>query len=529
MPSPQPSPLVQALLQPTAYPERPASVELAETHISHLFFTPHHVYKVKKAVNFGFLDFTTLEKRRYYCHQEVELNRRISPQVYLGVMEVRRQGGRYTVEGPGETVEYAVKMRRLPQERLLATLLRQGEVTPEDIRRLGIKIAAFHAGAGTSPDITRLGGLEAVRQNLEENFAQTRQYVGACLSQDTFDDLEAYSHAFMALKERLFRQREAQERVRDCHGDLHTGQIFLENGISIIDCIEFNERFRYSDVAADLAFLAMDLDFYNRQDLSRLLVETYVEASGDPGVRELMDFFKVYRAYVRGKVTAFRLDDPTLGEEERQRVVSQAQAYFHLAHSYAQPFPRPALVLVCGLTGAGKTTVAQELARRWGLTSISSDQVRKELAGMAATEHQYVAFGQGIYSPEFSQLTYQTMLQRAEEELHQGRSVVLDATFRRAGERVQAVALAHSLGVETWVVECVLEEGEVRRRLEERVRQGGSVSDSRWELYGPMQEQWEPVREVPAGRYLRVDTSPALQEVMRRLSRDWWERQLGAG
>lgn len=519
-------PLVQALLQPEVYPERPASVELAETHISHLFFTPRHVYKVKKAVNFGFLDFTTLEKRRYYCHQEVELNRRLSPQVYLGVVEVRLQGGRYTVEGLGETVEYAVKMQRLPQERLLATLLRQGEVTSEDIRRLAVKIADFHAGAETRPSITRLGGIEAVRQNVEENFAQTRQYVGTCLSQDLFDDLEAYSQVFMAVREGLFWRREAQGCVRDCHGDLHTGQIFLENGISIIDCIEFNERFRYSDVAADLAFLAMDLDFYNRQDLSRFLVDTYVEASGDPGVRELMDFFKVYRAYVRGKVTAFRLDDSALEGEERRRVVSQAQAYFHLAHSYAQPLPRPALILVCGLTGAGKTTVAQELARRWGLAFISSDQVRKELAGIAATEHQYVPFGQGIYSPEFSQRTYQTMLQRATEELSQGSSVVLDATFRRAGERLQAVALARSLGVETWVVECVLEEGEVRRRLEERVRQGGSVSDSRWELYGPMQEQWESVEEVPPSRYLRVDTRPALQEVMPRLSRAWYEHQL---
>ncbi len=516
------------MLQSEAYPERPASVELAETHISYLFFTPHHVYKVKKAVNFGFLDFTTLEKRRHFCHQEVELNRRISPQVYLGVVEVRLQGGRYAVEGPGETVEYAVKMRRLPSERLLATLLRQDEVASEDIRRLAGRIAEFHAGAETGPSITRLGGIEAVRQNVEENFSQTRQYVGTCLSQDVFDDLEAYSQVFMAVREGLFWRREAQGRVRDCHGDLHTGQIFLENGISIIDCIEFNERFRYSDVAADLAFLAMDLDFYNRQDLARLLVETYVEASGDAGIVSLMDFFKVYRAYVRGKVTAFRLDDPTLGGEERQRVVTQAQAYFHLAHTYAQPIPRPALVLVCGLTGAGKTTVAQELARCWGLTSISSDQVRKELAGIAATEHQYVPFGQGIYSPEFSQRTYQTMLQRAAEELRQGRSVVLDATFRRAGERVQAVALARSLGVETWVVECVLGEGEVRRRLEERVRQGGSVSDSRWELYGPMQEEWEPVEEVPASRYLRVDTSPAIQEVRRRFLRAWWERQLGA-
>ncbi len=520
-------PLVQALLQPEAYPEGDGPIELLETHISYLFLTPRHVYKVKKPVNYGFLDFTTLEQRRYYCHQEVELNRRLSPDVYLGVVEVRTSQGEYAVEGPGETVEYAVKMSRLPHDRLMSSLLQQHRVGEEDVRRLARKIADFHAQAETGPEITRLGGFATVRQNVEENFAQTRGYVGLALSQDAFDDLEAYSQAFMKVKEGLFRRREAAERVRDCHGDLHTAQIFLDDGISIIDCIEFNQRFRYSDTVADLAFLAMDLDFYGRQDLSRLLVDTYAEASGDSGVLELMAFFKVYRAYVRGKVTAFRLDGQALAPEERQQVLSLAQAYFRLAHSYAAPLARPALVLVCGLMGTGKSTVAGELARRWDLSLITSDLVRKEMAGMAPTEHEYVPFGQGIYGPEFSRRTYEALLQRAEGELRRGRSVVLDATFHRREERALAAALAERLGVDLWVAECVLGEDEVRRRLEERVRQGGSISDGRWELYHQQRDEWEPVGEAPANRYLRVDTGQSRQVGMRHLLREWYEKALG--
>lgn len=305
--------LVQALLKPQVYPGEVTNVEIVETHISYLFLTGEHVYKVKKPVDYGFLDFTTLDKRRYYCYEELELNRRISPDVYLGVVEIREQDGSYAIDGPGKTVEYAVKMRQLPEERAMKVLLERGEVSDEDMRHFAAKIAGFHSRAKTGPEITRFGDLEAVRENKEENFLQTEKYVDTTLSEDSFDDIVAYSRAFMDERKELFHRRAKEGRIRDCHGDLHTAQIFLETDpergqggiISIIDCIEFNERFRYSDVAEDIAFLAMDLDFHGRPDLSRLFVETYVEESGDPGVLDVLNFFKAYRAYVRGKVTSF--------------------------------------------------------------------------------------------------------------------------------------------------------------------------------------------------------------------------------
>ena len=520
-------PLVEALLDPWAYPEPVNAIELAETHISYLFLTGKQVYKVKKPVDFGFLDFTTMEKRRYYCEQEVELNRRMSPEVYLGVVEIREQGGRYSIGGEGTTVEYAVKMLQLPQSRTMSLLLKQGQVTEEQVRRLAVKIADFHRRAATGPEIMRLGTVEAVRENVEENFWQTEKYMGKCLSQDTFDDLVAYSRAFLEAREEIFRQRADAGRVRDCHGDLHTAQIFLENGISIIDCIEFNQRFRYSDVAEDIAFLAMDLDFHQRPDLSRTFVQTYVQESGDSGVMDLLDFFKSYRAYVRGKVNSFLLDDPELPDEEREKAASLARDYFHLARSYSQVFPRPALVLVTGITGTGKSTVAQELARRWDLSYISSDLTRKSLAGIGTEEHRYEDFGQGIYSAEFSQRTYESMFQQADEQLKAGRSVVLDGTFRRSVERAGAIATARKLGVGTWIVECQLPDDIARQRLESRWAEGTSVSDGRWELYHQQKKEREPVSEVPADRYIPLDTSRPVQETVRELLRQLYTSVLG--
>ncbi|MBI2872503.1 MAG: AAA family ATPase [Chloroflexi bacterium] len=510
--------MVQALLRPEAYPERPASVELVETHISFIFLTGQYVYKVKKPVNFGFLDFTTLEKRKHFCDQEVALNRRLSPDVYLGVVEVRKDDGRYAVDGPGQTAEYAVKMRQLPRERSLQAMLARGEVGSEQVRRVAEKIARFHQETESGPEITRAGGLETVRTNVEENFQQTEKYVGGVLDADAFDDLVAYSRAFMEARQDLLRRREEDGRIRDCHGDLHSAQIFLDDGIQVIDCIEFNERFRYSDVALDVAFLAMDLDHHGRGDLSRVLMEAYVQASGDTGVWPLLDFYKCYRAYVRAKVTSFRLDEPQLPAAERQATEKMARSYYSLAHQYARrAVPRPALFLVAGLMGTGKSHLAAELGRRWEMAALSSDIARKALAGIGATEHRYEPFGQGIYSAQFDQKTYHQMFQEAAEALRQGQSVVLDASFRQSALRRSAIEVAQRAGAQAWVIECTAPDEEIHRRLARRTSgQEETVSDGRWEIYHAQKAAWEPVAEVPPHRHIQVNTSGTSQETVRR-------------
>jgi aminoglycoside phosphotransferase family enzyme/predicted kinase len=520
-------PLVEALLDPQAYPDSPSRVELVETHISHLFLTGSFVYKVKKSVDFGFLDFTALEKRRHFCQEEVRLNRRLSPQVYLGVVEIRRQGLRYRMEGPGLTVEYAVKMRQLPRDRSLQALLQKGEATPLMVQEVACLLADFHQRAETGEEVSRAGGFDAVCFNVRENFTQIEPYIGRTLSQGTFNLLRASSETFLEAQEALFRRREAQGRVRDGHGDLHTAQIFFAEvgehrggapgplgfGIQIIDCIEFNQRFRYGDVAGDIAFLAMDLDFHGRQDLAESFVAAYQEASEDRELRELLDFFKAYRACVRGKVEGFRLEDPAVPPAQREAVTARAARYFDLAASYARPFKRPALLLTAGLMGTGKSTLAADLADSLRGPVLASDVLRKELAGIPLEERREAGWGEGLYAEETLERVYQEMHRRARALLLDGQIVVLDASYRKRSWRASAAALAQELEAPFYLLECVCPEEIVRERLQLRRQQGGGPSDGRWALYGRQKEAFEPVTELPAQSHLVVDTVGGRQEV----------------
>ena len=519
---------VEALLRPQAYPpgERPELVELVETHISWLFLTGAYVYKVKKPLDLGFLDFTTLERRRSFCQREVTLNRRISPEVYLGVVEIHHGPQGYAVDGPGELVEYAVKMRQLPRDRALRELLRHGEVSSEAVRRLARKLWEFHADAETGPEITRLGGLEAVRVNTEENFRQTREFIGQTIPQGVFDRVRAFSEAFLEVRQDLFQRRQAEGRVRDCHGDLHTANIFLMNGdVSIIDCIEFNQRFRYSDVASDLAFLAMDMDYCDEPELARLLVETYIEASGDTGLRETLDFYKCYRAYVRGKVSSFRLRDQELPPEEQAEVGSGARRYFDLAASYTPVLP-PFLLITTGLMGTGKSFVARGLAGCLKTRVLHSDVLRKELAGVPSTQRHHEPWGTGLYDEERSDATYQELHRRARARLGAGRSVILDASYRSRGWRHGARQVARECGVPFLAVECVAPEEVLRQRLEARLRRMGVPSDGRWELFHQQQEAFEPVTEIPGEEHLVVETGGSREETQARVQREVFARLL---
>jgi len=274
-------PLIQALLEPSAYPEPPGAIEFKQTHISYLFFTQAYVYKIKKAVDFGFLNFTTVEKRKFFCHQEVALNRRLSPDVYIGVVEVNRENSRIVFEGRGEVVEYAVKMRRLPSDRMMDSLLTADKVTGPMVRHIANVIADFHRNAETNAHISGFGQPSVIEQNTEENFIQTMNFIGRTITQKQFDEIKEYAHGFFKTRHGLFAKRIEQGLIRDCHGDIHAEHICITNGIYIFDCIEFNERFRYSDTAADIAFLAMDLDFYNCNNLSRIFCDAYIKASGE--------------------------------------------------------------------------------------------------------------------------------------------------------------------------------------------------------------------------------------------------------
>ena len=492
-----PQSLITQLLDPSAYPFETLSVDLEQTHISLVFLTGEFVYKVKRPVDFGFLDFTTLEKRLENCNREVILNRRLSPEVYLGVVPITQDESGLHVEGVGEPVEYAVKMSRLPKDGMMDRLLQKDAVTEEMMADLGRRIAQFHATAITNPEITEIGGADTVRVNVQENFDQTEAHIGRTLDQETWDAIREYSLGFLDRRAGVFQHRAETDRIRDCHGDLRAAQICFHDGeISILDCIEFNDRFRISDVAADIAFLAMDLDVIDRQDLSKALMTAYLDESQDWELLELLPFYQSYRAYVRGKIEGFRLDDPTTPEGEKAQIAAQGKTFFDLARSYAKQPITPRLVLMGGLMGTGKTTVAEALSHERGFAHLSSDETRKRLAGIDPEDRRYVEFDSDIYSPEFSQRTYQALFDEARDLLKSGRSVIVDASFRTKSERAIAVRIAEETGSPLLFALCTADDETIRQRLTDRETRGTGASDGRWEIYQAQKDHFEPPNEL---------------------------------
>jgi len=326
--------LIQAMLDPQIYPAPIQEVEMVQTQMSFVFLTKGFVYKVKKPVNLGYLDYTTLDKRQFYCHQEVELNRRLCPDAYLGVVPITQDKDNIFIERQGEVIEYAVKMRRLPQEAMMDVLLANNQVSPEIVSGIAQKLVQFHQKAETNTNISTFGNLDTIRQNAEENFTQTEKYICNTISQKQYERIKDYTDSVLREKAPLFHKRVADGRIRDCHGDLHAAHICFTESICIYDCIEFNDRFRYCDVASEVAFLAMDLDHHGRADLSGSFVDAYINASQDGELAQMLGFYKCYRAYVRGKVESFKLDDPYISEEEKAKVLAVARRYFELAESY---------------------------------------------------------------------------------------------------------------------------------------------------------------------------------------------------
>jgi hypothetical protein len=336
--------VVEALLKPEAYPHEVGEITLIQTHISFVFLTGDYVYKVKKPVDFGFLDFTTLEKRHYYCNEEIRVNRGLAGELYLGVVPITQdEKGEIRVEGEGEVIEYAVKMVQLPQEAIMKALLQQGKVYLSDVEEIAARVAKFHAGAARGAEVTRWGAYEQVVKNWEQNFEQTAQLKGIEVDEQEYEALEAKVRRFLREKEELFREREKAEKIRECHGDLHSGNIFIvrkpgklyREGIYIFDAIEFFKGFSCSDVLADVAFLAMDLDFHRRQDLSEAFVSAYVAASKESFPEALLEFYKCYRAFVRMKVESFKLFDAHVTKEEKEAARKLVGEYFNLACLYA--------------------------------------------------------------------------------------------------------------------------------------------------------------------------------------------------
>lgn len=485
--------ILKSLLKPEAYPEPTHSVELLQTHVSWIFLTDKHAFKVKKPVNFGFLNFSTIDRRRFYCNEEVRLNRRLCPDIYEGVVEMRKASGGAAFHGDGPVIDYAVKMKRLPAERMLDKLVNNNQISVAEMQKVARIIANFHQSAPTSPAIAEFGQLDRIMFNWQENFEQVFPFEDTTLSAVEREQIKAWVSSFAAENADLFRRRVDEGFIRECDGDIHLENICMtDDSVYIFDCIEFNERFRYCDTAADVAFLLMDLDFHGRHDLAGEVVTTYLETSGDTAMMALIDYYKLYRAFVRGKVESLRLIDSGINHQEQERARKKAIRYFRLARGYIERRRlRPTLFITCGLMGSGKSTLTAQLSFELGIASFNSDTVRKQLAGISTDAPVPDAYGEGLYTIQANNATYAELLRLAEAELAAGRSVIIDATFKRKDDRSRFAALAKRYTASFTILHVTCNELENRRRLAERATSGRSVSDGRAELLESQQQEFE--------------------------------------
>lgn len=326
---------IHYLQQESSYPHPATDISLVQTHISFVLLAGESVYKWKKPVDFGFLNFSTLEKRKYYCEQELQLNRRLCPNLYEELVTLNREGDSFSLNGSGEVLEYGIRMARMDEEKMMGRIMAAGELTKAHLDEIIEQLVPFYESAAGDGEIPDFGKASAVAVNVLENFEQTENFVDqGAISRKQFETIVEYSKAFLGHEDR-FQARIDAGKIRDCHGDMHSANICLSDPVYIFDCIEFNERFRYTDVAADVAFLAMDLDFHGETELSNYFIEQFVEKSGDRDLLQMLNFYKCYRTYVRAKIALFTASDPAVDEKTRTVCIEQAGKHFRLAEHYA--------------------------------------------------------------------------------------------------------------------------------------------------------------------------------------------------
>lgn len=482
--------------------------DVRQTHISWVFMTQHAAFKVKKSVDFGFLDFTTLEKRRLACEAEVRLNRRFTSDVYDGVVPVARgEDGRHRFGGPGEVVDYAVYMRRLPDHTRGDFLVARGALKDAHLKKLAHRLAKFHRQAVVDETTQHFGLAETIRINVEENFEQTRESRAAYLTLEQVDEIERWQREFLVSSRDLLRARAQAGFSRDGHGDLRLEHVYFgdDGDVRIIDCIEFNDRFRLGDVAGDIAFLVMDLAFAGEPRMAERLLGLYAAETGDFALYDVIDFYLGYRAYVRAKIASYVSDDVDLPSPLRNQAAEQARRFYLLCLAeHARPLFRPQVVAVGGILASGKSTLADEIARRLGAPIVGSDLTRKQILGTAPTTRLFEGSFDGAYDPAVTERVYQTVDARAEHVLNSGRPVVLDASFRTPEMRAQARSLARRHEVPFTFVECRTGVEVCRERLAQRDFTT-SVSDGRLEIFDDFVASFAPVTELPSDEHLVVD------------------------
>ncbi|MEG4218761.1 AAA family ATPase [Microcoleus sp. Pol14C6] len=505
-------PLIQQMLHPGFYPHRVTEpVQLIQTHASFVLLTGDYTYKIKKPVNFGFLDYSTLEKRQHFCTQELLMNRRTAPEIYLEVLPIIKIGDSFqfgshlpALKSTENAVEYVLKMREFPQDALLLSLLERGLLTEQLMADLGREVANFHSRAISNSYIRTFGEVSQIRTAIDNNYRISQKYIGGPQTQRQYQETKHYTDAFLATNQELFNLRIANDKIRECHGDLHLRNLaFWQDKILLFDCIEFNEPFRFVDVMYDVAFTVMDLESRGRRDLGNAFLNTYIEQTGDWEGLQMLPLYLSRQAYVRAKVTSLMLDDTAISTAQKAEISQTAAHYYKLAWQYTQP-RQGKLTLMSGLSGSGKSTAARYLARRTGAIHIRSDAVRKHLGGISLNERG----GEDLYSHEMTAQTYGRLLELGIILADRGWDVILDAKFDRQKSRTDAINRAQSHELPLQIIYCTAPIEVLRERLQQR---RGDIADATAELLSSQQAAFEPFTELEQISVKIVDTAQEVE------------------
>lgn len=511
--------LINGLRNPRAYPHPAQGLGHIETHISHILLAGDYAYKVKKPLDLGFLDFSTLARRHHCCHEELRLNRRLAPDLYLGVIPITgspgapRVGAGPTPDGP--VLEYAVQMRRFPQE----ALLNRRPLAPEMVDRLAARIAAFHGEIPRAPADTSFGTPSAVLDPMLENLRHVRQRVECENEARAIDRLDAWTrHRWVELTPILEARRE-EGHVRECHGDMHRGNIALIDGEPVIfDALEFNPALRWIDTASELAFLLMDLEETGESACAWRLLNRYLELGGDYGALQVLDFYKVYRALVRAKVIAIRLGQSNLSPEATNAAREECARYLALADSYTQR-RRPRLLIACGLSGTGKSRLGHQLREALPIVHLRSDVERKRLFGLTPDARTTGAPGSGIYFPQATDWTYERLYRLAGIALASGYDVLVDATFLTRARRGLFRHLAKFRNARFAILVLDAPIDLLRRRVVRRLAEACDESEASLAVLEQQRRICECLDEVEEGLALKIDSSnpPPFQDIVARI------------
>ena len=471
------APLIAALMNPAVFGPGCARVTLLETHISYVLLTGRHAYKIKKAVDLGFLDFTTLAARRFYCEQELALNRRLAPDLYLDVVTFNGSAGQPCLGGAGPILDYAVRMREFPQDALASRLLTADAIGAADIDALAAKVAAFHASIAVAPAGGRFGEPEVILRIALDNFAQIGRLATSPAEQAEQDALREWTLRAHADLEAALRARKEHGCIRECHGDLHLGNIArIEGELTVFDCIEFNDTMRWIDVMSEVAFTVMDLQDRGRPDFAHRFLNAYLEITGDYAGLSVLRLYLVYRAMVRAKVACMRAVQLATGAGDAA-LREEYRGYVSLARANARP-PRPAIIVAHGLSGSGKTTLTQALLERIGAVRIRTDVERKRMRALEPRDRTADAVGSGLYAPAATEAAYRRVAELAGAAATAGHIAIVDATFLKRWQRDLLRERASALGTAFLIVTFTARDAVLRERVARRAQEGRDASDA---------------------------------------------------